>query len=145
MIEPFAWAIVCDDYRVEATAKPFLIGIYLQDMVFATLPATLGQLVVATTLASDVSAPITKYSVEVTWPGGKYEQNFDLGPFSPEPPIPGMVMPPYEKVECRSIIPIRPMVVLEPGPLVVLVKHDKGVLRAKMIRMYTQPQPPQAA
>lgn len=148
MIEPFAWAIVCDDYRIEGTGKPFIIGIYVQDMVFATLPAVVPHVIVAVTVVSDISEPITRYTVEITWPGGSVTQDFDLGPYVPSPEIPGVKMPPIQKVECRSIVPVMPFSVTEPGAMLVMVKHSKGELRAKMLRLYAQPQqipPPPAS
>src|SRR5260221_556619 len=104
-MEPLATAAICDDVRTEMNGKPFIIGLYPQNMLFTELPATLGQFVFLITVFSDINVHITKFTVQVSAPGSELSFDFDFGP----PPTPQFTD--VTRAEVSVMVPIRPFVV----------------------------------
>jgi len=124
-MEPLAIAMICDEIRLEANGKPFIIGVYQQQIIFPALPATVPQLIVVTTLFSDIRNPITQYTVNITGPG--INLSHEVGPVE----LPPNPFSDATRAEISGIIPIRPFAVTEPGVLDIIVKFAGGETRAR--------------
>ena len=137
-MEPLAVAAICDDLRMEATGKPFIIGMYPQIMNFASLPAAVPQIFVLVTVFSDIKKPILKYTVHITAPGMNITHEHNSGTLQPSP------FQDVTRAEVSVAVPIRPFIVTAPGVLTVTIKHAEGELRARrlLLQLASQPNPP---
>lgn len=133
MMEPYAWAIVCDEVRLEANGKPFIIGMYPHDMIFSKLPASLAQLNIMISLCSDIKAPIKTFTVDVDWPGGKFSHKVEVEEI-PEPRLPDV-----KRFEASSFVTIGPMQINGPGILTIMINYEKGQFRARRVRLIVAP------
>lgn len=136
---PLAIAYICDDIRLEINGKPFIIGLYPNNMTFESLPAVLPQIAVWVTIISDIKTPLKKFTVSVTFPGNKeISADYDM----PDTAITNS-FPDATRFEASVTVPVRPFVVSEPGILTVLVKYDGGVLLARRLplEVFSPPTP----
>lgn len=128
-MEPIAYATIADDFRVEATGKFMLIGIYPTDMLFESFPATVAQLVLFITLISGLDSPIPKFTVHVTCPGTNHSEEVNFGP------VPQSGLPDATRLEGHVSIWLRPLTVTGPGVLAVKIEHPGGELIARRLRL----------
>lgn len=136
-MEPVAICLICDDMRMESNGKPFIIGLYTHVMVFTELPATAPQMVFLVSVLSDITKPITKFTVNITGPTFDISQDFDLGPVGES------LIPDAARAEAGVMIPIRPFAVSAPGVITVKVRYDGGEMIARRlpIQLVQQPVP----
>ena len=141
VLEPFAFAIFCDDIRFEIGNKVTLVGIYSGDMFLQELPAFIPKLGVAVTLVTPLHKSPSSLTVRIS-------KGDDLALEFVVPVVPGAspaLSDEHDAPTRRSFIfqvPLPPMTIPAPCMLRVALVVDGVEMNAGKLRIGLNPAPP---
>jgi hypothetical protein len=125
MTERKATFFICDELLVSLNGKFTISGMYVTDLVIATEPAQLIQLVILVQVETIISKPFRSLIIHVQLPGEAAPRIMDASAMIPP------VMSPPGRSNIRMRIPfLISQPVLRAGPIEVKVIHEEGELLA---------------
>jgi hypothetical protein len=124
MPERMASVLVADEIYYNLQGKVILQGVYINDIVIASDPSALAQLIFFFTAETDLTDPFRSLQVQVTLPGN--------APISTHVPLPP---PAYNALSTRTRFAAKwpllvPTPLLRAGQIVAKVIHERGELVA---------------
>ena len=124
MTERRAFFLVCDDLLMALNGKITIVGAYSNDIIIASDPFTIGQLVFWFQIETPIAKPLQTLELQVSLPGDETPRRLD---------VPQSILSPISAAAGRTKITYRwpfllAPVQLRPGPIELKLIHEEGVM-----------------